>query len=290
MNTVPSLTALTAAEALVLQNPQAAQGRATLKLTLMELIAGRIVTMRTEEKKTRFGRVQRIDYLHLNGANAPYVPGGTTVQAVIELLQAAGASASTADQIVQQAQRSFGKDLSGFQQKQVVPALMNQGLIESYQKKVLGLCPTTRYRPTAAGETLRQQLIAQLEQAKALPEVVERDPLQAAALVAMLGSGILLVDELKPHYSRLAHALRQPQGEGDDGEIADTDVGDDHTGSGEASFANSNSLDLGDFSGFDFDFNVFDALDSSLDAFDSSFDSSSDSGGNGGSDSGGSSG
>lgn len=291
MNTVPSIAALTVPEVLVLQNPQAAQGRAALKLTLIELLARRIVTMRHEEKKSRFGRTQRTDYLQLDSANIHHAPDAAPIRAVIEMLQAAGASGAgaTMNQIVQQAQRSFGKDLSGFQQKQVLPSLMSRGLVESYQKKVLGLFPSTRFRPTATGETLRQQVAANLEQAKALPEVVERDPLQAAALVATLGSGILLVDELKPHYSRLAQVLRRPQDDGADADFAATEVSDDDGASDDTSVTDSGNLDLGDFGGFDFDFGSFDALDSSLDAFDSSFDSSADSGGDSGSDGGGSS-
>lgn len=281
MNT--PITLLSAAEALVLQNPQAAQGRAALKLTLMELLARRIVTMRHEETKGRFGRVHRTDYLQVAEEDQQQVPDAAPVTAVLNMLRAAGAAGpgATMAQVVQQARRSFGSDLSGFQQKHLVPSLLRRGLLEAYQKKLLGLIPRTQYRHTSAGEKVRQELVAHLEQARRLPEVLDRDPTHAAALLATLGGSILLVDELKPHYGRLAQALRQPAAGGDDGASADMVELDDPD-------VAPSDLDLADFGGFDFDFAAFEALDSSLDAFDSSFDSSADSGGgDSGSDSGG---
>ncbi len=284
MNPAMPTTPLTAAEALVLQNPQAAQGRKALKLTLMELLARRIVRMRQEENKGRFGRVQRTDYLQLIEPGQQPAPSTAPVAAVLDMLRVAGAAGPGASmaQVVQQARRSFGSDLSGFQRQHLIPSLMKRGLIEAYQKKLLGIIPSTRYRHTAAGERALQELVADLEQARSLPEVVDRDPAQAVALIAALGGSILLVDELKPHYARLSQALRQPVGDGGDGEASETIEADDV----DIDAPDSGRIGLG---GFDFDFAAFDALDTSLDAFDSSFDASTDSGGDSGSDSGGSS-
>ncbi len=274
MNTPMTITSLSAAEALVLQNPQVAHGRAAIKLTLMELRARRIVTMCHEEKKVRFGRVQRTDYLQVAEQGQQVMQPPSASGAVVDMLRAAGALGTgvTMPQVVQQARRSFGSDLSGFQQKHLLPALVQRGLLETYQKKVLGLFPKTRYRHTPAGESMGQALRAHLEQARTLPEALDRDPVQAAALVASLGGSILLVDEIKPHYGRLSQALRKPEADDDGGDLsvsAETDDSDfDATG-----------VVLAGFGSFDFDFAAFDALDSSLDAFDSSFDSSADSGG-----------
>lgn len=280
MSRTPQPLQLTAAEALVLQNPQLAQGRAALKLTMMELLARRIVTMHHDERKGMFGRTQRTDYLEIApDATQRTRDAAAHVRSVVDMLWAADTKGqgATMTSVVAQARKTFGADLSSFQNKHVLPMLIERGLLESYQAKRLGIFNTTKYRHTTQGETVRQQLVGHLEQARALPSVIERDPAQAAALLATLGASVLLVDELKPFYSRLSQAMRPTTG----ADSGDAYVSDDDDSS---SF---DSSDFGTFDSFDFDFNAFDTLDSSLDAFDSSFDSSSDSGSDGGGDGGG---
>lgn len=269
--TTPRNTApLSAAEALVLQNPDLNQGRQAFKLTLMELLARELITLRHEEQRLSFGRTRKTDYLQISPDAQARVVGSPAFQsalAAVAQAQAKGTDA-TIPQVVQQARKSFGSDLGKFQSEQIIPALINRGLIEQYTKKRLGLFNTTRYRPTVAGETLRQEITGHLSQARALPSMVDHDPASAAALIATLGSTVLLVDELKPHYGRISQALNAGQG---------GDGGFDSFESDDASFDGFDAL--GD--SFDFDLSAFDALDSSLDAFDSSFDSA-DSGSDGG--------
>jgi hypothetical protein len=52
-----------------------------------------------------------------------------------------------------------------------------------------------------------------MEDARAIPDYLDRDPAQAAALAAAAGSAILLVEEVRPHFRRLAEALREPAGD-----------------------------------------------------------------------------
>ncbi|HEX6293455.1 MAG TPA: hypothetical protein VFZ66_30015 [Herpetosiphonaceae bacterium] len=262
----PDGALLTAAEALVLQNPDRSQGRAALKLTLIELLARKLVTLRSEEKKGMLGRVHKTDYLHLSQEAHERAPQGTHVRSVLEVLAAAGANGSgaTMAQVVRHAQKAFGSDLAKFQSAQIIPTLISRGLIESYTAKRLGIFSTTRYRPTAVGASIQQQLAGSMAQARTLPTLIDHDPASAAALVAGLGSMVLLVDELKPHYARISQALRPAAADGADFELADP-------GNFDASLGDS----------FDFDLSAFDALDSSLDAFDSSFDAA-DSGSDGG--------
>lgn len=272
MTTSPNAAALSAAEALVLQNPDLNQGRAAFKLTLMELLARKLITLRHEEKRLSFGRTRKTDFLQISPNAQAQVAGHAAFQAAL----AAVAQARTKDadatipQVVQQARKSFGADLGKFQSEQIIPALTNRGLIEQYTKKRLGLFTTTRYRPTAAGEALRQEITGHLNQARTLPALVDHDPASAAALIATLGSAVLLLDELKPHYGRISRSLSTSQ-DGDSGDFGSFDSDD-------SSFSGLDSI--GD--SFDFDFSAFDALDSTLDTFDSSFDaadSSSDGGG-----------
>lgn len=264
MTTPPNAATLSAAEALVLQNPDLNQGRAAFKLTLMELLARKLITLRHEEKRLSFGRTRKTDYLQLSPDAQLHVASSPAFQAVLGVVVQARAkdADATIPQVVQQARKSFGADLGKFQTEQIIPALISRGLLEQYTKKRLGLFNTTRYRPTAAGETLRQELAGHLNQARTLPTLVDQDPATAVALIATLGSAVLLVDELKPHYGRISQALGVSQG-------------------GDGVFAGPIDHDDSDFDGFDFDFSAFDTLDSTLDTFDSSFDSA-DFGGDGG--------
>jgi hypothetical protein len=189
------------------------------------------------------------------------------------MLTAAGANqaGATMDKVIGQARKMFGSDLAKFQSAHVIPALINRGLLEQYTAKKFGLFSTTRYRPTAAGIAVQQEIAGHLEQARHLPTMVDQDPASAAALVATLGSMVLLVDDLKPHYARISQALRVTESDTGDFEITDVDT-DTST--------DFSALDTSLGDSFDFDLSAFDALDSSLDAFESSFDaadSSSDS-------------
>ncbi len=268
---------LSAAEALVLQDPNRNQGRAGFKLTLMELLARKLITLRHEERPDRFGRVHKTDYLVVRPDAQTSASNRPDFQSVLTTVGQAGTKGAdaTVDQVVQSARKVFGADLSKFQSIHIIPALTNRGLIEQYTAKRLVVFSTTRYRHTAAGEALKQQIEGQLNQARSLPTLVDQDPASAVALVATLGSMVLLVDDLKPHYGRISQALR----------VTDSDTGYIYVGDVD----NNDSRDFDGFdtslgNSFDFDLSAFDTLDSSLDAFESSFDSA-DSGSDGGGDS-----
>ena len=49
-----------------------------------------------------------------------------------------------------------------------------------------------------------------MREAQAIPQYLDRDPAQAAALAVAVGGAILLVEELRPHYQQLALALQPP--------------------------------------------------------------------------------
>lgn len=268
MTTSQNRMALSAAEALVLQDPDRNQGRAAFKLVLMELLARKLITLRHEEQRGKLF-TRKTDYLQISSDAEAQVADRPAFQAALATVaqsRVKGADA-TIPQVVQQARKRFGADLGKFQSQQIIPALTSSGLIEQYTKKRLGLFTTTRYRPTAAGEALRQEIAGHLQQARTLPTLVDHDPASAAALIATLGSAVLLVDELKPHYGRISRTLGSGQ-DGDFGSAIDSDDSD------------FNAFDsIGD--SFDFDFSAFDTLDSTLDAFDSGFDSA-DSGSDGG--------
>ncbi len=260
---------LTAPEALILRNPNQPQGREALKLALTELLARRILTMRHEEKKGFLGSVQSIDLLQRTPEASQQLPTGSPLQAVLGLLSGAGMEMN---QVVEQAQKTFGSDFSGFQQNHILPALVKRGLLETCTEKVLWVIPVTRYCHTPTGELTRQRLETQITQAHSLPDLLDNDPAQAAALVFSLGSAALLVGEIRAHSARLSQALRDHSSGADGMPLFYYSASD---GSGQPDKPDPTNFDGGLFdSNFDLD-----AFDNNMDTFDNSFDSSADAGG-----------
>ncbi len=168
-------------------------------------------------------------------------------------------SGGTMSGIVRQLRRTYGAGFVRFVQQYVLPNLVECGLAEPRQKRLLGLIPITRYYRTAAGEAECRRLEDAMRNARAIPDYLDHDPAQAAALFAAAGSAVLLIEELRPHYRKMAQAMR--------GLVSDIPV------------------DIGNFDFSSCDFGSFDSFASCFDVFDACFDAavSSDSGGDGGS-------
>lgn len=271
---------LTAPEALILLNPNQPQGREALKLALTELLARRIITLRQEQRSGFLGSVQNTDLLQAAPDASQRLAGETPLQAALNLLTPG--IEMEMSQVVQQAHQAFGADLSGFQKQVILPALVQRGLLETCTQKVLWVIPVTRYCHTTNGTITKERLENQMAQAQLLPEMLDSNPAEAAALVFGLGSAALLVSEVRAQSARLSQALREHPS-GADGTFF---FPASSTGNAEALADGKTNPANFDDGRFDFQFDL-DAFDSSLDSFDSSFDSSADTGGDGGGDGGG---
>jgi hypothetical protein len=107
-----------------------------------------------------------------------------------------------------------------------------------------------------------------MQEARTIPQYLDRDPAQVAALVVAAGSAILLIEELRPFSDQLSRAMRGQDG----GAYTYTDGGSFSDGG--RGFAN---YDFGSI-----DFSCFDG--GAFDSFDAGFDAG---GGDGGGDGGG---
>ena len=58
--------------------------------------------------------------------------------------------------------------------------------------------------PTPAGEVEQRRLQGLMQQAREIPGYLDRDPVQAVAIMAALGTSVFLVEELRPHLSQLS--------------------------------------------------------------------------------------
>src|SRR5262247_2485204 len=107
---------LTAAEALILLEPTKAQGKAALKLTLLELLAQRLLTVYRQERRGFLGRRRNIDLLQCTPEATQRVPPRAHVRAVLRALSTAGGSRGIPmKRVVTAMRKAFGADLAGYQ-------------------------------------------------------------------------------------------------------------------------------------------------------------------------------
>ena len=243
--------ALGPGEVMALLEPNTVKAREALKLTLMSLLAQGALRFEEVVKKGMLGTKRQKVFTQAKRPDTLDAPAAAVLAAVNPL-----GDGKTMGEVIKRLRKAFGRDFSGFRDKQLLPALLRKGLIETRPERVLLLFTRTRYHLTAAGERERARLEGLIEEARRIPSFLASDPAQAVAIVAGLGAAVLLVEELRPHFDQLGTAMGP-------------DV------SAEFGFS-------------DFDLSGLDGLDESLSAMDASFDGAADSGGgDGGADGGG---
>jgi hypothetical protein len=250
---------LSAPEAFVLMSLPKFDVNRTLKLGFMGLLAQGLLRIEQEDRPGLI-RTRHIPHLFVTPA-AERGPHAPITASLIKVVRAAEPRGLMRD-VVKQSMREYGRVLAGFAVNRVLPSLIGRGLAGAQKTRWLGLLPRTRYFRTPAGETEKIKLEGLMHDAASIPDYLDRDPAQAAALIAALGGAIILVEALRPHYQAIAAAMR-PYG----GDTAFSDIGGFGDGSGI------------DFSGIDF--SAFDS--GAFDSFDAGF---SDGGGDGGGDGG----
>ena len=272
---------LSAIEAFVLLNPTRTPGPQALKLAMMALLAQGSVAIATTEQEGFFGRLKRTVRLRARPERAAAFPGGASLVTLV------GAEGCTMPVFVAGARRAYGAGFAGFLRREVRPAMQRRGLLEPRLEQFLLLFERTRWYRTEAGEREFRRVEQAMAQARAIPDYLDRDPAQAAAIAVSLGTTILLVDELKPHYQRLSQAMRD---RGDGGSVGDSSGGSrDSTDGGVGSdrqVPTAQPDDLDSLCLADFDLAGIDSFDSAMDTFDSGFDAAGGDGGDGGGDGG----
>jgi len=273
---MPESATLSAPEAYVLISLPKLDLRQTLKIGFMGLLAQGILRLETEDRTGLF-RTRHIPHLRVaDGVPTTLPPIASSLVRVVRATEPKGLMKD----VVRKSLREYGNTLFGFVRDYVGPALAERGLAERRRVRLLGIFPTDRYERTPAGDIEKARLDNAMQEARTIPQFLDRDPAQVAALVAAAGSAILLVEELRPFSDQLSRALRGQDG----GAYTFSDSGGFGDGGG---FANSDFANF-DFANFDFgsiDFSCFDG--GAFDSFDAGFDAG---GGDGGGGDGGSSG
>ncbi len=263
---------LSAPEAYLLLSLPGCDPSKALKLGFMGLVAQGVLQLEVEDRPGLI-RTRHIPHLRV----APNLPKALPpVAASLVQVVRRGAPRGLIKDVLAQCRREYGRTLLGIMHGYLGPALVARGLAEPYRRRILGIFSVASFARTPAGEAEKARIEGLMEDARSIPQYLDRDPVQAAALVAALGGAILLVDELRPHYQALGLAMRN-SGSGD-------------SSGGDFTFVDTGGLDAGGHTGFfDFsgvDFSAFDA--GAFDSFDSSFSDAG--GGDGGGGDGGSSG
>ena len=239
---------LSAPEAYLLMSLPGCVPSKALKLGFMGLVAQGILQLDIED---RAGLIRTRHIPHLRVAADLLTPLPPVAASYVKVVRGAEPQGLIKD-VLAQCRREYGGNLLGVMRPCLGPALMARGLAEPYRRRILGVFSAHSFRRTPAGESEKIKLEGLMRDARSIPDYLDRDPAQAAALVAALGGAILLVEELRPHYRALGLALR------------DRDTG---------GYVDATSWDTGDHGGlFDFsgvDFSCFDS--GAFDSFDAGF-------------------
>ena len=263
---------LTPGEALVLLEPNKRQGRETIKVSLMWLLAKRCLTARLEDKPGFMGRFfTKTTRLHPSDRLPADL--SSEMNDLMQLVRRTGYM----DDFVKAAHIQYGNDLAGFRIRHLVPSLLKRRLIEARTEPFLMVFSRTRYYRTRSGDALRQQIEALFTHAREIPGYLDNSPAQAAAVAATLGSLIFLVPELRPHFTEIAQTMRRPVGADASMSVGDTSSGSAPRHNEPALLENTMALDFTCF-----DAGAFAAFDAGMTALDVGFDAAASSGGDGG--------
>jgi hypothetical protein len=282
------MAALSPAESLFLLKPNRTPACETVKVTLLALLAQGIV--RLEEQITRrFIGTRKTVYVRQTQRPVPALPAHAV--SLLDQVRAAQAGTGSMPELVKCARQAYGSSLNGFNRDFIIPPLVSRGLIE--KRRVLFL---RHYKRTSAGDAEESRIAADIARARSIPELLQSNPAEVAALVLAVGGTILLVNELRPYYHQISEVMRPPgtgadysDSSGGDASLPlwnSSDPGTAHPGDAMQGLdaASLGSLDLGAF-----DAGAFDALDAGMASFDAGYDASvgDSGGGDGGGDAGG---
>jgi hypothetical protein len=276
---------LSAPESHVVLNGPNASGSEAFKLGLMELVARGTLALETIEQRGRFSRKSVAMLRDGPRSGAPREQPLAAIWQIYEHVPHKvtddGLSRVAVEDLARAATRQY-QPLGRYVRREVLPALIERGLYEARQERVLWIIPVTRYVLTPSGESARAELQRWLELGtERFSEWTDDDPSHAMAYAAMAGASLLLMPSLFPDMRR----LRDQPGiyAGDAGDISGgVDTGGLPIGGLELPSFDLSSFDLGSL-----DFSAFDALDSAMSAIDAAVDSGGGGDSGGGSDGGG---
>src|SRR5262249_15403413 len=142
---------LSAPEAFVLMSLPKFDVRRTLKLGFMGLLAQGFLRIEQEDRQ---GLIRTRHIPHLFVASPAAEGGGRSpiAPSLIKVVRAAEPRGLMRD-VVKQSMNEYGRALTGFAMKLVLPSLIRRGLAIEVKTRWLGVWPWTRYFRTPAGDS-----------------------------------------------------------------------------------------------------------------------------------------
>lgn len=193
---------LTAPESYVLIYGPEAGGSRPFKLALMELVAGKCLTLTDTEDSALFGLWKRRVAL-LSPGPEYRSPRSRSLSALLDLLGETsprttrdGNTGVPIPKLARKARRKYGW-LGGYAESEVIPGLASRGLYERRERTVARPSGISYWKLTRAGEAARAEFERNLGLAeKRLSLWVDEDPARALAFLGATGFSVSLVEQL----------------------------------------------------------------------------------------------
>jgi hypothetical protein len=201
---------LSAPEAYLLRSLPRYDPRYALKIGFMGLMAQGVLRLETEDRRGLL-RTRHIPHLRVVDNGPTDLP--PIAAALVKVVHAA-APAGLVSNVLNRARAEYGTGLRRFVRDWVAPALVARGLAGPYRRRLLGLVPYDTFARTPEGDAEKARLDRLIEDARRIPQYLDRAPDRVPELIAALGTALVLVDELRPHYQALSRAMRE-RGTGD---------------------------------------------------------------------------
>ena len=199
---------LSPAESLLLFNNRYSSRQAlkeALKVTLLELIARKILRVETRQEQRVF-RKEAVQYLRLLVPHVPDAPAH--VASLLDMLKAAQSVGSIAlDAVTKLLLNRYGNKVDLFKDDLLLPALVARGLMAEQRFGLFWL--GKRLQLTRAGEAEHKRIAAAVGKARQIVELLKTAPARAAAVALEVGQAILLLNRLSFELRDLGEAIRK---------------------------------------------------------------------------------
>ncbi|MEO1020353.1 MAG: hypothetical protein AAFY56_22090 [Pseudomonadota bacterium] len=187
---ITTLADLTPAECLVLLDPNAADAKTAIKMTLLDLWARQTIRFTMRQERTRFRGMSKNKIFLMRGFSEHVFPtkhheqvlqDGLPMPGDIELKKFARQAATRI------------RSVRNYKEEFLLQPMCRAGLLEKQRSAFL----FTRYELTELGRDLNGQLVRNLGEAEAhMPAWLATDLIKAKRLLAQLGTKILLLPNL----------------------------------------------------------------------------------------------
>ena len=217
----PGLTSrweLSAPESYVLLHGPRADSVEAFKKGLLELAARGVLAITTYDLSRFFWFPRRETAIRSGPNDFTTVNVGPPLRRIHDVYRHAEAHARWGGAHIQDLGRSarmIEMPLMAYSRQVVIPSLVERGLLQPGEHRVLGLFPRATYVETPSGLVARAELERLMRMAERdLADAVTKGPKQALALVGTLGAAVFLMDPLFPELARLGQMLSEDIGEG----------------------------------------------------------------------------